>query len=311
MSMFGGGASPSLADIAAVTKNNDGNNDGFGGNNGWWILIILFAIFGGWGNNGGYGRGNGSGESTTIIMPPMGGYGYGGGSGMGFTDAAIQRGFDNQTVIQKLDGLNAGVCSLGYDQLAQMNGINTNIMQRGFETQQAINQLGVAVMQDTFGLQQAINQNGVNNMMNTNSLSRQLDNCCCENRAALADIKYTMATDACALNTNVHQTGDAILNNQNQGFQMLNQTIKDGFCKLEMSQKDQRIAELEAQLNKCDRDSALQGMSSYIINNLNPPPRPAWVVDNPNGCNGPIRVQVQSTNDNCGCANAFSTCCGN
>lgn len=47
-------SAPSLADIAAVTRNNDGN-DGWGGNNGWWILIILFALFG-WGR-GGYGYG--------------------------------------------------------------------------------------------------------------------------------------------------------------------------------------------------------------------------------------------------------------
>ena len=42
-------ATPSLADIAAVTDGNR-NNDGFGNGNGWWVLIILFAIFGGWGN---------------------------------------------------------------------------------------------------------------------------------------------------------------------------------------------------------------------------------------------------------------------
>ena len=65
--MFGGGAMPSLADIAAVTGNNN-NGDGFGGNNGWWVLIILFALFGGWGR-GGYGDqqgGSGSAISAWI-----------------------------------------------------------------------------------------------------------------------------------------------------------------------------------------------------------------------------------------------------
>lgn len=293
MSMFGGGAAPSLADIAAVTRNNDGNNDGLGNGNGWWVLIILFALFGGWGNNGyGNNRGNGGGSGeTTIIMPPMGGgYGmYGGYSGAGFMDAAIQRGFDNQAIVSKLDGINSGICSLGYDQLAQMNGINQNIMQA------------------SFGIIQAVNADTVANMQNTNALSRQIGDCCCENRAALAELKYTMATDTCSMNTNIHQTGDAIMNNQNQGFQMLNNTIRDGFTNLAMSQKDQRIAELEAQLNRCDRDSALQGMSSYIISNLNPTPKPAWLVNNPNCC-GPLPVTVQS-NNGCGCGNNFNTCC--
>ncbi len=316
MSMFGGGSMPSLADIAAVTRGNGNGNDGFGGNNGWWVLIILFALFGGWGNDGngnnrnGNGRGNGGcGDGTTIVMPPAGGgYGMYGVTGSGFMDAAIQRGFDNQAVINKLDGINSGICSLGYDQLAQMNGISNTVMQTGWGIQNSINQLGVTGMQDTFGLQQAINNNTVANMQNTNALTTLITDCCCENRAAVADIKYTMATDACATNNNIHQTGDAIINNQNQGFQMLNNTINDRFTRLEMSQKDQRISELEAQLNRCDRDSALQGMSSYIISNLNPTPRPSYIVQNPNCCSA-VPVTVQSQGCGCGGSN-FSGCCG-
>lgn len=56
-------ATPSLADIAAVTGNNR-NNDGWGDGNGWWVLIILFAIFGGWGNNG-WGN-NGAGNQGAL-----------------------------------------------------------------------------------------------------------------------------------------------------------------------------------------------------------------------------------------------------
>ena len=265
--MFNGSGGVSLADIAAVTRNNDG--DGFGGNNGWWVLIILFALFG-WGGNG-YGLG-----------------GNGGGNMFGFTDAALQRGFDNQTVIQKLDGINNGLCSLGYDQLAQMNGINSNIMQTGF------------------GIQQAINADTVANMQNTNALSRQFADCCCENRAAIADLKYTLATDSCATNNNIHQTGDAIIQNQNQGFQMLNQTIKDGFCDLEKRSMQNTIDELRAKLNVCDRDSALQGTASYIINSVRPTPTPAWVVDNPwASCN----CNSAYNRSGCGCGNNYNGCC--
>lgn len=264
MSMFGGMAAPSLSDIAAVTRNNDG--DGFGGGNGWWVLIILFAIFGGWGN-GGYGNGVG-------------------GQGAYDTQAVVQRGFDTQTIVSKLDGINSGICSLGYDQLAQMNGINTNIMQTGF------------------GIQQAINADTVANMQNTNALSTQISNCCCDNKMALADLKYTMATDSCALNTNIHQTGDAIINNQNAGFQMLNQTIKDGFCNLEMREMQRENADLRQRLNNCDRDSALQGTASYIINSVRPTPIPAWPVPNPWGCNNNVAFQ---SND---CRCNMNNCCG-
>ena len=87
-----------------LVANLDGNgsNGGWGDTGAWWIvLFVLFFAFGGFGGNG------------------WGGNGY----GNGYTDAAIQRGFDNQAVVSKLDGINNGICSLGYDQLAQMNGI--------------------------------------------------------------------------------------------------------------------------------------------------------------------------------------------
>lgn len=49
--MFNGNASPSLADIAAVTGNGR-NNDGMWGGDGWWAIIIFAMIFG-WGGFGG------------------------------------------------------------------------------------------------------------------------------------------------------------------------------------------------------------------------------------------------------------------
>lgn len=102
----------SLADIAAVTGNNR-NNDGMWGDGAWWIVILL--IFG-WGNNG------------------WGGFG-GNGNGTGYTDAAIQRGFDNQAVISKLDGISNGLCdgfyAMNNSMLTGFNGINTNAL-RGF-----------------------------------------------------------------------------------------------------------------------------------------------------------------------------------
>lgn len=44
--MFNGNASPSLADIAAVTGNGR-NNDGMWGGDGWWAIIIFAMILAG------------------------------------------------------------------------------------------------------------------------------------------------------------------------------------------------------------------------------------------------------------------------
>lgn len=264
--------------------NNCNNRNGlFGNNDDILALIILFAVFGGaWG--GGYGNnrnsgGCGSGE-TTIIMPPTGGYGM--NTTAGFTDAAITNGFNNQAVINKLDGINGGICGLGYDQLNQMNGINTNIMQTGF------------------GLQNAINQNTVAGMQNTNALQTQISSCCCDMRAGLKDISYDMATQNCALRNEVHQTGDAIIQSQNWGFRNLQDQISAGFNEL-ARQNDQRyIRELEAKLNACDRDRALQDTANYILGVTNPRAVPAYPSCNPN-CYGNWSSEAVSGYGNNGC----------
>lgn len=77
--MFNTGNCPSVPIVANLDGNNGNNwNDG-----SWlWFLIVVFAIFGGWGNGfGGFGGTNG---------------------GVG---SEIQRGFDNQAVVSKLDGI--------------------------------------------------------------------------------------------------------------------------------------------------------------------------------------------------------------
>lgn len=290
MSMFGGMASPSLADIAAVTRNNDGNNGGFGDGNGWWVLIILFAIFGGWGN-GGYGAGNGGAQGALTRGELCQDMNFSDlqsgvrGISQGICDSTFAL---NNTITNGFTNMGNAVCNLGYTMAEQFHSAE------------------VANMQGNFGLQQAINNGTVSAMRNTDALSRQIAECCCDNRAALADIKYTMATDSCAINNAVHMTGDAIIQNQNQGFQMLNQTIKDGFCNLEMREMQRENQNLRDRLNTCDRDSALANQATYLLNQLNPQPRPAYVVQNPNCCSA-LPVQIQSS---CGCG-GNTGCCGN
>lgn len=180
----------SLADIAAVTDNNR-SDGGFGDGGGWWAWIILFALFG-WGGNGfGFGGGGNGAQSS-------------------FTDAAIQRGFDNQAVISKLDGITQGICDAAYASLSQTNGINQNIMQTGFGLQSAINGVG-----------------------------HQISDCCCTTQRSIDQVRYDMAQDTCA-----------ITNAMNSGFAQLDRTISDQFCQLKMEQKDATIAEQQNLINQ-------------------------------------------------------------
>lgn len=254
----------SLADIAAVTGGNR-NNDGWGDGNGWWIIIILFAIFGGWGNNGNNGgncRNNCCNGGETVVVPYPMGAGFG---GWGAYDAAsLQRGFDNQTVINKLNGIENGICSLGYDQLAQMNGINQTVTQTGW------------------GIQQQLQNNAIAQMQSDNALSRQLGDCCCENRAAIAQVRFDMATEACATRNQMSQGFNSVLQNQDRHACEIQQTIKDGFTALAMEAKDQQIASLQQQVNRATTQAELQGVANYVINAVNPRTQPSYLTCNPN-----------------------------
>lgn len=265
--MFGG-SSPSLADIAAVTGNN-GNNDGFGGNNGWWVLIILFALFGGWGR-GGYGNNSGDGNSsngggTTTVIPVPYGY-FGGGAGFGYTDSAIQRGFDNQTVVNKLNGLENGICSLGYDQLAQMNQLASAISNNGYQTRDAISQLG-------FALQNTAQQNEIANMQRSFAQQTQTKDCCCQIENMMAEAAAQRAANTCTITTQAASNTRDIVDAVNGGTNR----IIDYLC----NQENQRLRD-ENMWYKFDASQNRQ--NTYIGNLFNPPYARVWPPQNQQGC---------------------------
>lgn len=247
--MFNSANVPSLADIAAVTGNN--KNDGMWGGDGWWAIIIFAIIFGwnGFGNNGWGGNGGSAGATAAA-----------------YTDSAIQRGFDTQSILGKLDGITNGICdgiyAVNNSMLTGFNGINTNVMQTGF------------------GIQQAINADTVANMQNTNALQSQLANCCCETRETIQGVNYNMAQNTCALQNTMNTNTRDIIDSQNAGTR----AILDYLC-------NEKISSLQAENNDLrraasqDRQSALltteiASQTQQIINAVRPTPVPAYPASN-------------------------------
>lgn len=229
---------PSLSDIAAVTGNR--NDGGWGDGNGWWVLIILFAIFGGWGGNNGWGNNGNSGYAATAA-----------------TQADIQRGFDTSAVTNKLNGLENGLCDGFY-------GLNTAVMSGTNTLQNAIQQASTANLQNTYTLQNAIQQDTVANMQNTNSISRQLADCCCENRAAVAQVRYDNATNTCAITTAINQLGQTIIQNDNANYRALH----DELVAIQMANKDAKIAELTAMNNALNLAASQQAQNAYLVEQM-------------------------------------------
>lgn len=250
-------AGASLSDIAALMRNNDG--DGFGGNNGWWILIILWAL---WGNNGnGFGNGNG-----------------------GSVGAEVQRGFDTQAIISKLDGLNSGLCSLGYDQLAQMSNIRETVQQTGFNVLQAINQLG---RDDA----QSFNQILATMCQNKSDMMEKI----CEN-------KFLSEKNTSAILQALTQVGQNVMQNDNANYQRLFDKITQSemdALKAENARKDTLINMMNLGISQ---DAQTGKIIDGVLARLRECPIGTYNVCDSNGCNtSPIQQILNLLNNGGSC----------
>lgn len=267
-------------------SNGGGNSGGgFFGNEGLWAVIILAIIFGGvWGNNGNNGGGNGGGAQ---FLP----YAIGGSGALTRADLCSEFAFND---------LQGGV-----------RGLSQGLCDSTFALQNSLNGLGTTVMQGFNGVDRAVCTLGYQNQAGVNSLSNQIAQCCCDNRAAIADLKYDMATSDCSIKTLVNQLAQQLMWGQQNGLRDLTELINTKFCNLEMSQKDAIIADLRSQLAQCGDQNMANSIVARLSAVINPPAVPAYPAANPNGF-GNWAPQVLSGGgwNNCGCNNGgCGSCC--
>ena len=284
----------SLADIAAATGNN--RNDGFGGNNSWWIILLFIFMLFGWGGN----RGNNNNGNVAYVPYPgmIGGFNAG-----AVVQADIQRGFDQSAIITGINGISTAVNN-GFSN-AEVSRCNAqaNLLQ--------------TLNNNQMGLYQTLNAGQVGVLQGFNGLQSQLAQCCCDNRAATQDLKYTVATENCADRAALSDGVNRIIDNQTSGIQ----TILDKLCQLEIDgikqnyenriynmqlQNDQLRADnvaLRGDISQANQTAAIEAsqtaQTARIINAINPNPIPAYTVPNPYG--------------GCNCNNNgwYGGCCGN
>ena len=228
-------------------------NSGWG-DGGWWIILlfILIAAMGGnWGgNNGGAGA---FGGGAPIIVND-------GGSNGG----AVQRGFDQAAVMSGITGVQSGVQALS-SQLCgcccdMQNTVNQgffgvqNALCNGFNgVEQNANTRQVANMQQAFAAQTAMAQG-------FNQLGSQLADCCCENRMATNDLRYTIATENCADRAAISDGIRDILVNQTSNTQR----ILDQLCQDKIDAKNEKIADLERQLTFANMQASQIAQTAQI-----------------------------------------------
>lgn len=247
---------------------------GFGGDGGWWIILFLFAMFGGWGNGFGGGFG-GDGMFPWLLASNNN------------TNDIVQDGFNQAATAGTLAGIQSSLTS-GFA------NAETAACNRAMDSMQTAYNNQIASMNQNFA-------NQMNLQDNLNAINSSLNNCCCENRAAVADLKYTVATEACADRAAVNDALRDVLTANTANTQR----ILDVMCQDKIDAKNERIADLERQLTMANLAASQQAQTAAILANneaqtsaleqyLAPVPRPAYIVQNPNCC---------SQNYGCGCGN--------
>jgi len=254
--------------------------------NGGGVPVSMNVVPSGYGTGGDmFGLGGGNGAWWLIILLLFFNNGWGGNRGCGNSAPVI---------IQDGNGGSGGAVQRGFDQAAIMGAVN------GIAQGQANAEVSRCNMQAN--VLQTLNANQAAMLQSVNGLAMGLQQCCCDNRAGLADVKYAIATENCAdrtaFNEGIRDVLVASGNNTQRLIDVFGAKI-DGvmgkICQLELDAKNDKIAELQAALNDERRRSESKDeiaqimagqrtLANEVEQYVLPTPRPAWIVQNPNCC---------------------------
>lgn len=178
-----------------------------------------------------------------ILLFGWGRNGYGNNNG-GVMDGYVLTS-DFASVERKLDAVNNGICDSTF---ALNNSING-----GFATAE---------------LSRANQQAAL--MQQLNAMQMQSQECCCENRAAIAQVRYDMATQACDTRNTVQTAARDIVENANANSRaILDFLTQSKLQDLQSANQELRLAASQAAQN------------NYLISQLRPTPIPSYPSCNP------------------------------
>lgn len=265
--------------VAPMYGGGNGGFGGFGGDWGWIILLLLFAG-GGWGGFGG-GFGGFGNMMLGYDFPWLltGQQNINSNTNNGFRDAMLQ---DSITSVRDgISALSTQLCGCCSDmQMSMLNGFN--------------------------GIEQSANARQMANMQTAFNIQSQLADCCCENRLGIANLGSTIIAENCADRQAINEGVRDIIANQNSGIQK----ILDQICSDKIDSKNEKILELQNQLNMATlRESQIaqnafisQGFANEVdalYNRLSNCPVPSTPVY------GRTPIFTCNNNNGCGCG------CGN
>ena len=222
------------ATMPVAPVNSSNGGFGWGGEGSWFIIILFLFAFLGWGNGG---WGNNAGNSGGVVD------GY-----------VLTSDFAN--VERKIESVNQGLCDGFYQQAQLVNGTNM-AMANGFAQAELSRSNQQAAL-----------------MQQLNAMQMQAANCCCENRAAIAQVRYDMATQACDTRNTVQNATRDIIDANNQNSRAILDFLTQS-----------KLSDLQAENQGLKLAASQAAQNSYLVSQLRPSPIPAYTVQNPYCCN--------------------------
>ena len=292
---------------------NNGGGIGFGGD--WAWILLLLVLGGGWGGFGGFGMGGMMGGA--MLGADMGGWGLypwlnnSQNINDGFRDAQLH---DSVTSVRDgISALSTQLCNCCGDMQLGMangfNGVNNSIFGAQTAISQQLNSNELANLERSFAAQTA-NTAGLTN------LSAQLAQCCCDNRSATQDLKYTVATENCADRYEAAQNTRDIIDSQTRGTQ----AILDKLCALELDTVKSQLAAAQRenvslqnavnmatmQASQVAQTAELRASQATTANQLVSELRSCPIPSQPVYGNQPIFTCAQNVaTSGCGCSGNF------
>lgn len=226
-------------------------------NNGNAYPYPVYPMMGGFGGNGGFGFGDGSAIWIILIIALLGGFNNGngwGGNGGNNNDFAWLSNGQKDIMNQTSDGFNSLHLS------NQVEGIRDDV-----------NDIQNAICNSTASVTSAIN-NGfysseiaaanrqMANMNTAFDLSRQFADCCCENRLGIANLNSTILSENCADRAALADGLKDVLINQTANTQK----ILDQLCADKIDAKNEKILDLQRQLDMADLRASQVAQNAFI-----------------------------------------------
>ena len=270
----------SPADLKAVLGNGTTvaypfmNGNGFGNGDWSWILLLIL-LSGGYGFGGGFGGFGGFGMGMDFMYPWL-------ANGHQEIMQNTNSGFDTLHLSNQIEGTRDAIHGLS-NQICGSTADITGAITNGF-----------------YGAEISANSRQMADMQQNFDLSRQLAQCCCDNRLATCQTQNIVQNEGNATRfADANNTRDIITNATAN-----TQAILDKLCQLELDGKNDKINDLERQLTLANLKASqteqnafiAQGFSNEVdalYNRLNSCPVPTTPVYG--------RTAIFSCNGNNGC----------